>query len=230
MKEHPILFSTPMVRAILDGRKTQTRRALKPQPEWVDRTGLTYSSTGEPIPSGWCYSDCRGSGPFDPETHVEMHGCPYGRGGDHLWVRETALPHFPWFRWQDVPEDRRDRRFVHYRAGPDEDLIGWRPSIHMPRWASRLTLEVCSVRVERVNSITAADAHAEGISEKCHGCEPGICQQVGPACSVFAYSQVQGFRRLWDSLNAKRGYPFDAGCYVWVISFRVLADPARAGG
>jgi len=179
MKERPILFSSEMVRAILDGRKTQTRRVVNPR--------------------------C-------------AYKCPFGRPGDRLWVRETfhTCPHCDgmvayraggWkrgesFSWDDLSPLR-----------PKCAAHGWKPSIHMPRWASRITLEVVNVRVERVQDITDADAIAEGVKL------PGVTQYEGRARDAF--------KALWDSINAKRGYGWDVNPRVRVVEFRVLST-ARA--
>jgi hypothetical protein len=129
--------------------------------------------------------------------------CPYGRPGDRLWVRETWSQLYPY-------ESRR----VAYRADRETVvapgvLPWWRPSIHMPRWASRLTLEITKVRVERLKEITVKDIAAEGIQE-------GV--------GVFAY---EDFRKLWDSLNAKRGFGWDANPWVWVVEFRLVTGRQR---
>lgn len=205
MRERPILFSGPMVRAILDGRKTQTRRVVKPQPVKEGNLWQLYGA-------GWSGSNC----PVMPGHSLASRG-PFGGPGDRLWVRETwapmcrtADPHC----WCADDPARQRNHFVEYRADtndpypgewPAEDARGyvdapkWRPSIHMPRWASRLTLEVTGVRVERLRDINGDDIAREGI-------ETGL-----PA-----------FRTLWNSLNKARGYGWDANPWVWVIDFAVV--------
>jgi hypothetical protein len=210
MKERPILFSGPMVRAILDGRKTQTRRLVKPQPEEFDGAGVSanYGTAGEPwwvaVPSIEHYSRC-----------------PYGQPGDRLWVRETFgyCKHMPgkngkgleyradgvrrYFDGLPVPKDGFAFGF------PESKVFRWKPSIHMPRWASRLDLEVTDVRVERVQDISEADA--------CHEGAPAIVgRNIGPV------TYREGFRELWDSINFKRGYGWDANPWCWCISFKVV--------
>lgn len=186
MKERPILFSGPMVRAILDGRKTMTRRVIKNAPELLNRPEIMPSLI-EAYKAAW------------------VKTCPYGQPGDRLWVRET---------WAAQHEfDGHSPRFVkvgarfHYRAseqGPSGLL--WRPSIHMPRWASRLTLEITAVRVERVQDIGDEDAEREGLQ---------WCNAASPR---------DKFQCLWDSLNAKRGYGWATNPRVRVISFKKVSN------
>ncbi len=188
MRERPILFSGPMVRAILDGRKTQTRRVVK---------GVSNANCipvrGATVRRGTI-------------THVldAARYCPYGKPGDRLWVRET---------WAYAPaavyaKVDRDGPFVYAADGDGygRTLSGqWTPSIHMPRWASRLTLEVTSVRVERLQGISYDDMRAEGMA---------VAHPLDP---------TEVFRETWDSLNATRGFGWDANPWVWVIEFRRAA-------
>ena len=173
MKERPILFNGPMVRAILDGRKTQTRRVVKPQPETKPHNGVDDKWFSE-------YSDIKNLG-------FLKHTCPFGQPGDRLWVRE-AFTEYP-------------QKGLLYKAdGCNKKLgvwWGWRPSIHMPRRASRIKLEVTDVRVERLQNISEEDIYAEGIDTNSHD-----------------------FMELWDSINAKRGHGWDANPFVWVVEFR----------
>ena len=193
MNEHPILFSGPMVRAILDGRKTMTRRVIKDNCPFVtgayfdEETERWYWTTGaerERLPTDLC-----------------LGKCPYGQPGDQLWVRET------WLSYRHLHKNGRDEALLIYRAD-GEDLpkqargTKWRPSIFMPRWASRITLEITAVRVERVQDIGDEDAEAEGLS---------WCNAASPR---------DKFQCLWNSLNLKRGYGWDANPWVWVISFK----------
>lgn len=214
MAERPILFSSPMVRAILDGRKSQTRRVVKPQPsdEFSPSSRLVvgYYPTkvdrhGEEYPGNIVYGVAD-----DSEGYV----CPYGVPGDRLWVRErfmhyanvlhaddTRTPHIKfrdgsYFDGQRLPNARIPSR---------DDWTRWRPSIHMPRWASRLTLEVVSVRVERLNDISEADARAEGY------CGDGVSRHESEARNWFA--------GLWDSINAKR-HPWASNPWVFVVEFK----------
>jgi hypothetical protein len=191
MRERPILFSGPMVRAIMDGRKTMTRRVVKPQPEMV--------FDGESLSDGNAY------GGWEPKL-PPWSKWPY-QLGDTLWVRET------WKLWED-PQDGHD--WVLYRAGgkmsfpnvPDLPMPNdpfadkWKPSIFMPHWASRITLEVTGVRVERLQEITEKDAISEGIIS-----------------SDYDKTYRYAFSVLWDSINGKK-YPWSDNPWVWVIEFR----------
>lgn len=186
MTDKPILFSAPMIRALLDGRKTQTRRVLKPQPGDLGRGFL----------------DCK---------------LPYAIGY-RLWVREAFVTGF------DIDDEFGrpvgDRK-VWYRAtdsgltwyDPDTestlDNPPWRPSIHMPRWASRLTLTVTDVRVQRVQEISEADAREEGCA----------MNWIGEQRRYGTWRD--GFSKLWDTLNAPRGFGWEVNPWCCAISFRV---------
>lgn len=148
MQERPILFSAPMVRALLAGTKTQTRRVVKPQPDST-HSGFPYWSVGG-YRASWCRSAADG-GPLMPANPLL---CPYGQPGDRLWVRETHG-----YGGDAYAPD------VHYRAThPDAPVQGrWLPSIHMRRRDSRILLEITAVRVERLQDISEADALAEGV-------------------------------------------------------------------
>lgn len=182
MKTRPILFSGPMVRAILEGRKTMTRRIAKPE-----------HFRGSVMPPDLALAR--------PDS---MTFCPYGTQGDRLWVRETWMSVFEvdtgflgWaYRAGGMPQD--DRSAGNYMDGTDR----WSPSIHMPRAASRITLEITGVRVERLQEITHADAIAEG------------CQ---PHPNATTQSKCDDFKRLWESINGPASW--DANPYVWAITF-----------
>lgn len=190
IRERPIIFSMPMVRAILDGRKTQTRRVVKPKP--FER------QPAHDMETTWMWSyDAFGRG--DPYACVKF-AC---LKGDVLWVRETWCPDL-----DGKPHYRADE--TDYEA----ELTRWRPSIHMPRWAARLFLRVTAVRVEHLQEIRDAEFKAEGISMRDY-------QGHGPA----AVQWMQGeFVKLWDSLNAHRGYGWDANPWVWVIEFERIGS------
>lgn len=207
--EKPILFSTSLVRAILDGRKTVTRRVMKPQPSegWhpYDYGEVHKLVNGVPDvdkPIGW--------GPTSADG-LEAYKSPYGQPGTELWVRETHA-YVPKTAYQASvgipqvinPED--DYEAAIFRASFDRSQGGirWRPSIHMPRWASRIQLKVTDIRVERVQEITYEDI-----------CREGISFQKRP---VFAAVE---FEKLWDSINADRGYSWESNPWVWCISFNV---------
>lgn len=214
MKERPILFSGEMIRAILDGSKSQTRRVVKYIP-----------ALGEPYE--WC-----------PKlVHPEIERvigdfrtyCPYGQPGDRLWVRET------WTTLQTYDHRRPSEGSpvwpIYYHADKSHGkLVRWtdeeqelgklRPSIFMPRWASRITLEVTEVRVERVQEITEEDSRAEGITDggcfRCGNPEPCGCSNPIP-CARDSYAH------LWNKINAKRGHSWESNPWVWVVSFKRIA-------
>jgi|SRR5579859_2384991 len=220
-KERPILFSGEMVRAILDGRKTQTRRVLKPQPHTP--TPGTYADRYDKTDC-WAFwlPDLR-------MTEPKTWACPYGRPGDQLWVKETfALEtdfNVGMLGYEPPHKDGRpvnridDSTFglyweqAHYRAtDPEPELcyedwedpeVKWRPSIYMPRWASRIMLELTEVRVERLREISEDDATAEA-----------------PPRLITYRTAIDAFSNLWDSINAKRGWGWNQNPWVWVIEFR----------
>lgn len=199
-KERPILFAGPMVRAILDGRKTQTRRVVKGVP---DNAVLPryYDAERAPRPElahtfGWFVPEAGDAWPMNDDDRLR---CPYGQPGDRLWVRETfSYPH-------DWREETDGREVAIWRWADGNPMYGdWtppKPSIHMPRWACRLVLEVTAVRVERLQEITVGDCRAEGMDAP-----------LGRLSTQFA--------KLWNSLNEKRGYGWDSNPWVWVIEFK----------
>jgi hypothetical protein len=133
-----------------------------------------------------------------------------------LWVRETWIPRY----FSDGrPAYRADWSLLASEVVPEPR---WRPSIHMPRWVSRITLEVTGVRVERLQAITAEDVIAEGVDPGPHRCSCEPCSMTSSLCPASASSLVLGFGELWDSINAKRGYPWASNPFVWVVEFRRL--------
>jgi hypothetical protein len=264
--ERPILFSALMVKAILEGRKTQTRRVMKPQPAagtsrllgeiwdgWVEQHDHPTKSvtTGEPLV--W-------------STTGKLHRCPYGQPGDRLWVRET------WYCDHVFAGDFEKSRSSYYDPKPtDEKILAewkdllyyratdcdpsgrcytgfsgetmdppWRPSIHMPRWASRLLLEVVEVRAERLQDITEEDARAEGVQPDVdwsyfvgpcrHGRDPWTrCDADERGEEPCDYTRAGGnvFAALWDSINGKRA-PWASNPWVWVVSFKRI-QPETGG-
>ncbi|WP_456254868.1 hypothetical protein ACP3PM_20605 [Pseudomonas iridis] len=199
IKERPILFSAPMVRAILDGRKTVTRRPVK---------GSALKWLEEFVPE------------FVALSANEL--CPFGQIGDRLWVRETwycdhsEVMRGPYLKPDDldIREARDDGTLVYAADGltPYEaDQPVWKPSIHMPRWACRILLEISDVRVERLQDITYEQAVAEGVHrgplrEWCASDEGGACHKY----------PVPAFRDLWQSV----GGDWDANPWLWVVEFK----------
>lgn len=209
MTERPILMSAPMVRAILAGTKTQTRRAIRPRPPAAVRdAGVIWSGT--PSNGEWWWLD---SLELDEAGVVgEPFRCPYGVACDRLWVREA---------WRERVPDQ-DGRTDDYRAdypgltrANDPCGVPWKPSIHMPRRASRILLEVTEIRVERLQEISDSDAVAEGV---------GLTESaVGiPMTSPGGESLPHTiYRLLWESINGKESWA--ANPWVWCVSFRRLA-------
>jgi hypothetical protein len=212
MKERPILMRGPLVCASLKDAKWQTRRAIVPTQSaprvaplrmepWIIDGEQETDDHGLPCWAGY-HPDYPGE--------AKWFSCPYGKPGDRLWVREafaivptTAYRASTGVHQTVNPCDPDDAAI--YRAGWDRSPPGvrWRPSIHMPRWASRLTLQVTAVRVERVQDITPEDCRSEGIA----------CLDVPRT----AWRNI--FSRLWNEINAKRGYGWSVNPWVWVISY-----------
>jgi hypothetical protein len=206
MKERPIIFSTPMVQAILDGRKTMTRRVLKIQPpdnkDWK-LIRLTDSSSKDDAKNigklQW--------GLFDNPHHVSERDmryfkCPYDEPGDVLWVRESFKPITPSGFTRGVS--------IIYKADMHGNKVSdhkWKPSIHMPRWSARIFLEITDVRVERLNDITRGDCMSEG------------CPFVNMANGA---NPKYWFTYLWESIHGPGS--FDSK-WVWVISFKQIQKP-----
>ncbi len=188
MKERPIIFSSEMVKAILCGNKTQTRRVIKPQPKGVMRIWMFLRV--------W-----------------QFIKCPYGQVGDKLWVRETWIvdAQSDEMKPSDIPTDSE----VWYKTSPPlpDSFNKWRSGRFMPRWASRITLEIIGIRVERVQEISYEDILAEGIKD------------LGEGRSIYKpdYLVEDEFIELWDSINAQHGYSWESNPWVWVIEFNVLA-------
>ena len=211
MRERPILFAGAMVRAILDGRKTQTRRVVK-IPGVMPRTAFTITSSAEEMIR---FDD----GTFHYLSTAALSGpypCPYGQAGDRLWVRET------WAASGSRTRYRADQS--HPDDYPGAQFQPWRPSIHMPRVACRLVLEITDVRVERLQAISHEDALAEGVFDGaafCDAFEPGKRNAAGESHEDIArrlqWPQRQ-FQRLWASINGQASW--DANPWVWALTFR----------
>lgn len=194
MIERPILFSAQMVCAILDGRKTVTRRVIKPQPAECGNGWMEYRNGKSKVT--WHDPTAQESIRTAP---IENH-CPYGAPGDLLWVRETFAVNMV-----------AGKNFVFYRAdsAPDGDGAKWKPSIFMPRQYSRITLRITSVHAERLKNIKDTDAIAEGVTLT------GSIDTTG----ITTGQPVQDFALLWDSINAERGFTWVSNPFVWVVSF-----------
>ena len=194
MKERPILFSGPMVRAILEGRKTQTRRIINPQPK--NRRGgrwmYCYESTNKKDEGSFSYSwpDKNGNCCADRGWESQItYRCPYGQVGDRLWVREA---------WAVHPETGS----LLYRADDDAlENIRWKPSIYLPRKHSRILLEMTSIKVERLQAISREDALAEGTDS-----DPAAADPIG------------SFAKYWDYINGVESW--ETNPWVWVVGFR----------
>lgn len=205
MKEHPILFKAPMVRAILESRKTQTRRVVKMLPSaWCEKV---KGNDWHPNEIGeWRYQEGMWYGLSGWNTMAEAR-CPYGQPGNRLWVRET------WRVMGNGPDDTLDMfdiDDIQYRADDDQSYIEkYRPSIHMPRWASRILLEVTAVRVERLQDISEADATAEGWEKR-----PLVSEDP----QVHADAARDWYSDLWEQLNGPGSWA--ANPWVWVVEFR----------
>ena len=211
MKERPILFSGAMVRALLDRRKTQTRRVVKPQPPVSTEAVQTFHHP-DPRPHFWAND---GASLLD-----WAQPCPYGDVGDHLYVRETFRPVYPQDPLYNGGEPIEYDYQATYKTGDRLcDPTRWKPSIHMPRSASRITLEVADVRVERLNDISERDAQAEGV-ERLNADLPYWFNYQSSTFEYTCLTARDSFRTLWDSLNAERGYGRDANPHVWVVEFK----------
>lgn len=223
MKEHPILMQGPLVRATLEGRKTQTRRLLRNQPP--SRYHLVR------VCGPWAEFENDGPTPAKYSTKS-----PLGEAGDRLWVRETfAIVHGcrdmdtgyidDWMVPRDLPKDD-DHGFwtVLYRAddrfdeSKEDRGFSWRPMIHMPRWACRLVLPLVSVRVERVQDITEEDAKAEGVERISAG--PGWECWMGYGPSPSCKTARDSFRSLWISIYGEASW--DANPWVWVAEWKEI--------
>jgi hypothetical protein len=245
MKVRPILFSAPMVRALLAGNKTQTRRMMKPQPQHLQHHKYQGLTVHEGESRMWCWKNLALENIWDFPSGADRKAlaecCPYGQPGDLLYVREACRAHELTDAEVDIlepPLGRRDELYgrdgvifvaddafqpiANTGAAADAwvDMFAYRhkrgatvPPIHMPRWASRLTLRIADVRVERLHDITEADALAEGC--------------VVPRSHPDAYAEpseraICDYADLWTDINGDESW--DANPWVWVITFEVIAQ------
>lgn len=220
MKERPIIFSAPMVRALLDGTKTQTRRPVKPQPPadapliYVGRYApALIDRRGEMYPG----ADVFGAEFDDGSDGAWCIKCPYGAPGDRLWVKETIrlLPEFKPESEHAVSEFLADGEITKADAWPWKRRV--LPSIHMPRGLSRITLEITEVRVQRLHQISDEDAVAEG-------CLPRPPPRGGTAtvASFDMSSPIKAFERLWRGINGDDSW--FANPWVWALTFKRVAQ------
>lgn len=229
MRERPIMFNGSMVRAILDGRKTQTRRAVK----------LAEFGPSDTPGYHWHYRNRRGCWNDIRCEGAPVQLCPYGQPGDRLWVRET------WATTEQAGDPPDDIRCVYRADDPDwETMEGWRwtPAIHMPRWAARITLEIVSVRVERLQEISHADAQAEGATCADNGVTEAARERGQSTEEAAKWGQALpgwshagethpdrclttargSFGNLWESIYGPGSW--DANPWVWAVEFRRLED------
>ena len=240
MKEHPILFSTDMVQAILEGRKTQTRRPVK-LPEHLTR--IPFYANGSVPPEKKPYLTFIGG----RITHVfkgllrdeeERVAYPPWRVGDRIYVRETCWILGKWVKngrtntgkqkWMFCPDYRRCAKFdashpnTATKTTPRESLAFWkRPSIHVPKWASRIMLEVTAVRAERIQDITREDVIAEGVKLSCDS-PCSVIEKYGHCVDFEKTNCAKKFITLWDSIYDPRGLGWDVNQLVWATTFKKL--------
>ncbi|HDT4040777.1 TPA: hypothetical protein QHK97_002806 [Enterobacter kobei] len=207
-----MIFNAEMVRAILDGRKTQTRRIMKVQPEPSKSRPGDFWFSSKKLESMVHVSDLMpGNSPIaDCHLFFQEHCCPFGAVGDRIWVRET---------WAEAGASAPDLKLyranypahvpTHYENVPPTEDVRWTPSMHMPRWASRLTLEITGVRVERLRELSEDDAKSEGITPTSGGVLPGWEYRIN-------------FRDLWMSIYGADNW--EANPWVWVIEFKVVPN------
>lgn len=218
MRERPIIFNADMVRAVLDGRKTQTRRIIQSPAKNMQATGqkvIDYREPGDKWYGEHVFSMRNQSGTWCDYTKEQfLAKCPFGAVGDRLWVRESFYEHGHWQGGGYDPEDSyfvSDKQVLYPADGIQrpserkrEDFWRSRPSIHMPRWASRITLEITGVRVERLHAITLGD----------------ICKELG--CGLYDFRPATyGFKvweELWQSIYGADSW--QANPWVWVVEFK----------
>lgn len=219
MSERPILFNADMVRAVLDGRKTQTRRIMKSQPvPSKTREGDFWFSCNKTRSMVHVSDFIPGNCANLPDAHEYLSMCcPFGAVGDRLWVRETWMPDAPRDGyWGDVefygckgsplsmiPElYRKPEHCIHRASWDGSGMNGWTPSIHMPRWASRITLEITGVRVERLQNMSGEDARSEGFAYE----------------NSHVLGDIDEFSRVWTSIYGADSWQVNP--WVWVIEFQ----------
>jgi hypothetical protein len=237
VKSRPILFSGPMIRALLAGTKTQTRRVVKPLTKRHPVVNLAEHGTCAHVrkysgrfndPDSWGFAGAEDGADMALADWPEL--CPYGKPGDLLWVRETwqhsrqrlcrcpqGSEPSPCDDWSNGTGCASVRGDVIYRAD-GESLVPWRPAIHMPRWASRLTLRITNVRVQRLQEISAEDVDAEGLGgDFPHKVWPHLFPDA-EAAGALTIPQCYG--RLWESINGPGSW--GANPWAWALTFDVI--------
>ena len=215
-KNHPILFSTPMVQAILEGRKTMTRRKIKPKQEPFIQDESCIIELNKKL--GWVVKREINTRPTRWEI-LQQFKCPYGKVGDVLWVRETTTQESitdsePWHTIYRADVG------VNYPMGTNK----WKPSIFMPKSACRIFLEITDVRVERLQDINEEDAISEGVESFYTGDPLQLWWQdylSDPGDGVL--SAIGSFKSLWQSINGESSWTSNP--FVWVVSFRIIDKP-----
>jgi len=230
MKERPILFNGDMVRAILGGRKTQSRRIIKSPAKNMQKQGATVirrNPDNDPWYKDHIWSMRTQSGMWGDYTHERfLQFCPHGQVGDRLWVRENFRGPRAYVLNQYKPKDWGNKpvwfcadgrpRAAHQNNWHDRVF----PSIHMPRHLSRMTLEITGVRVERLQNISEEDAIAEGC-QALEGCKWRTFKEMHAGIPMHEHTAVDAFGALWENINGPGSW--DANPWVWVIEFKVVA-------
>lgn len=228
MTERGMIFNSEMVRAILDGRKTQTRRIMKVQPS-EDFTPMNMALETD-YKARWYtpgivdkdgYLQPASKEVFGVSNENEGYSCPFGAVGDRIWVRET------WNKYGGLLTYRADHDWIDDMRKETVCTAKWVPSIHMPRWASRILLEITDVRVERLNAISPEDAESEGLERTNFtgfGDEPGLPSYpepdvyFDPLKKQWKEYPPEAFAGLWESIYGKGSWK--ANPWVWVIEFK----------
>jgi hypothetical protein len=232
MIEHPIIYTAENVRAILEGRKTQTRRIIKPQPGIGLFARSCFRGIDKPEPAFAMME----LGPRDGKF-LHYLNCPYGQPGDRLYVREAFAQMYRGevcIKDENDPlecKDCRDCEIVYKAENPgdkypggwddgeDPDCPRWKSPYHMHRWQSRINLKIDSIHVERLQDITLEDIKAEGCT-----CAP-VPGQLSSRNDGYQY--YKAFEYLWDSINTSRGFPWSSNPFVWAIEFQRIPKEAQ---
>lgn len=223
MKERGILFKGHLVRKILAGKKSQTRRLPGPTNSLVD--GKRDPRLFAQLDFSRAHADEDQAGPhlLVPKKlgSATYRVRPQWQIGDALWVRET------WGVGWEEHLARKDPKLIAYRAdgeltAPNREYQRWRPGIHLPRWASRITLDISEVRVQRVQDISAEDVIAEGIDVEDVRCQCEVCAHTSELCPATRTGIIEKFAVTWDAINAKRGGSWQRNPWVWAMSWPAL--------